>query len=414
MISNKSPAAITTADILRLVENRVAESRTLEYKQSLPGGSDDERREFLADVSAFANTIGGDILYGVVEEREAAGKTTGVPEAAPGLPISGDAELRRLEEMIRDGIDPRVPSVRVQPIPGFANGSVVLLRIGRSWQRPHMVTFKNFSRFFARAASGKYQLDVHQIRDAFVGAASLRERVEAFRVARLHAVRGNTTTTPPLLVGGRIVLHVIPIAGFDAPESVELDLGTARPRPLFAGFGSGLYRINFDGVQGYEQAKDRCLDYVQLFRNGAIEAVDAELLGRVARHENPDHRRTIPSLSFEGRLIDSQGYFTNLREWRVPPPYLVGLSLLYVKDFTLSMTFQMADRLGGARPIDRDDLIVPEQMVEELGQDLRLEAIRTLRPSFDIVWQSVSVARSPFFDDAGVWNAGGDNYFPSR
>jgi hypothetical protein len=415
VISNKSPTAITAGDILRLVENRVAESRTLEYKQNLPGGSDDERREFLADVSALANTVGGDILYGVVEERDAEGKTTGIPESAPGLPITGDVALRRLEEMVRDGIDPRVPTVLVQSIPGFANGAVVLLRLGRSWQRPHMVTFKNYSRFFARGASGKYQLDVQQIREAFVGAASLRDRVDAFRVERLQAVRENTTITPPLAEGGRIVLHVIPVAGFDAPENVDLDLATARPRPLFAGFGAGYHQINFDGVQGYELTGegDRCLDYVQLFRNGTIEAVDAELLTRIAR--DPRRKGAVPSLSFEGRLIDSLArYLADLRDWRVPPPYLVGLSLLNVKALTFSMTFELADRLGGPRPIDRDDLVVREQLIENLGQDLRLDAIEALKPSFDILWQSVGIAKSPNFDDAGVWNAAGHDYAPTR
>jgi hypothetical protein len=397
------------------VENRVSESRTLEYKQVLPGSADDDRREFLADVSALANTLGGDILYGIVEERGAGGKTTGIPESAPGILITGDTELRRLEEMIRDGIDPRVPTVSVQPIPGFINGTVVLLRIGRSWQRPHMVTFKNYSRFFARAASGKYQLDVHQIRDAFVAAASLRDRLQTFRLERLQAVRENAATTPALVEGGRIVLHVLPITGFDAPESVALDLATTRPRPPFANLGAGHYRINFDGVQGYEPTSDgdRCFDYVQLFRHGALEAVDAELLSRIA--QDPDRKGVIPSLSFEGRLIDSlAGYLANLRDWRVPPPYLVGLALLKVRGLTLSMTLELADRLGGPRPIDRDDLVVPEQMIEELGQDLRLEAMRALKPCFDILWQSAGIPKSPHFDDAGVWNVSGQAYAPAR
>lgn len=397
------------------MENRVSESRTLEYKQTLPGGPDDDRREFLADVSALANTIGGDILYGIVEERDAGGKTTGIPESAPGIPITGDAELRRLEEMIRDGVDPRVPAVSVQAIPGFVNGTVVLLRVGRSWQRPHMVTFKNYSRFFARAASGKYQLDVHQIRDAFVAAASLRDRLQTFRLERLQAVRENTATTPALVEGGRIVLHAIPIAGFDAPESIELDLATARPRPPFAKLGHGRYRINFDGVQGYEPTPDgdRCYDYVQLFRNGAIEAVDAELLSRIA--QDPKHKGVIPSLSFEGRLIDAlAGYLADLRDWRVPPPYLIGLALLNVKTLTLSIALDLADRLGGPYRIDRDDLVIREQIIEDLGQNLRLEATNALKPSFDMLWQAVGLPKSPYFDDGGVWNAGGQNYFPVR
>ena len=70
---------ITKADIDALVANAVAEGRTIEYKRELPGNSDEDKREFLADVSSFANGAGGDIIYGVEEDK-------GVPTAASGLP----------------------------------------------------------------------------------------------------------------------------------------------------------------------------------------------------------------------------------------------------------------------------------------------------------------------------------------
>jgi hypothetical protein len=40
-----------------------------------------------------------------------------------------------------------------------------------------MVTFRGHSRFHARGASGKYQLDVRQIRDAFVATETDRDIV---------------------------------------------------------------------------------------------------------------------------------------------------------------------------------------------------------------------------------------------
>ena len=62
--------AITKADIEALVANAVAEGRALEYKQQLPGNGDEDKKEFLADVSSFANAGGGDIVFGVVEKRD--------------------------------------------------------------------------------------------------------------------------------------------------------------------------------------------------------------------------------------------------------------------------------------------------------------------------------------------------------
>jgi hypothetical protein len=45
--------------------NGVAEGRQLDYKEQLPISSDDDKREFLGDVTSFANTAGGDLIYGV-------------------------------------------------------------------------------------------------------------------------------------------------------------------------------------------------------------------------------------------------------------------------------------------------------------------------------------------------------------
>lgn len=45
---------IDKGDIDALIANGIGESRTLEYKQELPGPADENKKEFLADVSSFA------------------------------------------------------------------------------------------------------------------------------------------------------------------------------------------------------------------------------------------------------------------------------------------------------------------------------------------------------------------------
>ena len=52
---------ITEAGIGRLQDTGVAEDTNIKYKKELPGTRDKEKREFLADVSSFANTDGGDL-----------------------------------------------------------------------------------------------------------------------------------------------------------------------------------------------------------------------------------------------------------------------------------------------------------------------------------------------------------------
>ncbi|MBL4885488.1 MAG: ATP-binding protein, partial [Planctomycetaceae bacterium] len=116
--------SISKDEIDALLANGVTESKTLEYKQELPGNSDREKKEFLADVSSFANASGGDILFGIVAEVDKHGKKTGAPETV--LPITDttpDGVKLRLEEIIRNGIEPRL-RVQIQEITGWGDDEV--------------------------------------------------------------------------------------------------------------------------------------------------------------------------------------------------------------------------------------------------------------------------------------------------
>jgi predicted HTH transcriptional regulator len=65
---------IVENDLLGLVG--VPETRQLEFKENIVGNADDEIKEFLKDVSAMANAVGGDIVYGIAEAADQNGNTT--------------------------------------------------------------------------------------------------------------------------------------------------------------------------------------------------------------------------------------------------------------------------------------------------------------------------------------------------
>ena len=48
-----------------LIDARAAESLWIDYKRDTYGSNDDARLEFLADISSFANTSGGDLVIGI-------------------------------------------------------------------------------------------------------------------------------------------------------------------------------------------------------------------------------------------------------------------------------------------------------------------------------------------------------------
>ena len=68
---------ITKADIDALLTAKVAERRTLDYKELLPGGVDDAKKEFLYDVTSFANASGGDLVFGVTDQKGTDGNRRG-------------------------------------------------------------------------------------------------------------------------------------------------------------------------------------------------------------------------------------------------------------------------------------------------------------------------------------------------
>jgi hypothetical protein len=89
-------------------------------------------REFLKDVSAFANTAGGDLLIGMDEQD-------GIVTAIPGLEGDRDAILLRLEQVATANLTPRVVGLTMRAIPLASGKFVIAVRVPRSWLGPHRV-----------------------------------------------------------------------------------------------------------------------------------------------------------------------------------------------------------------------------------------------------------------------------------
>ena len=165
-IRHKKLEYIDESDLRELINNQVPESRYLDYKRQLPGRTDDEK-EFLGDVSSFANAAGGDIVYGMSEEK-------GIPAKLELMDsVDPDKETLRLEGMIRDGIDPHIVRVGIRPVRVNPPGYVFIVRVRKSWNSPHMVTYENHAKFYWRSSAGRYPLDVQDLRRAFLLAETL-------------------------------------------------------------------------------------------------------------------------------------------------------------------------------------------------------------------------------------------------
>lgn len=376
-------------DLQALVDNQVSENKTIDYKESLPGNSDSEKKELLADVSSFSNAAGGYLIFGMRENNGIASEVCGLGN------INADIEIRRLENIIRDGIKPRIPGVSLWAILLRTSGAAIIIRIPKSWASPHMVTFRNDSKFYSRNSAGKYQLDVSELRAAFLLSETTMERIRNFRIERLGKIIAEETpvrleSTP------KIVLHIIPFGAFDPAARFDVSSivnDNVNLRPIYTlGWNS---RHNFDGYLSYGPSSHRSIahSYLQIFRNGNIEAVDALII----RPEG--NSRTIPSVLYEKEILEALPRFLSIqRQLGVEPPLFIMLSLIGVSGYTMAVN---RSRFAPAFTylIEIDSLILPEIIVE----NFECYPAEVMRPIFDAIWNAAGWEGSMNYNENGEW-----------
>lgn len=385
---NKNLEHIDLKDLETLVNNSVAEGKTIEYKRSLPEDSDKDKKEFLADVSSFANTSGGDLIYGVIEDNGIAIKIEGIPGS------NADEEIRKYDELIRYGIEPRI-QFEIHKVKMNDKNIVLIIRINKSWIGPHRVIFRGHDKFYARNSGGKYALDTSEIRTAFNLSDTLVEKRKRFRTERISELMANNTPIP-FCKGGKFILHLIPIeafspnVGFDnkSLENISLNLSPIRCTANWK------IIINLEGILTHSSnIKEYSYSYVQLYRTGIIEAVEGRTL-------NMDRdKKYISSKVYEKELLKSMPiYLSALKELNVNLPIFISLTVTGVKGFKMAYNDYNEDEHGGEQ-IDRDILMLPEDVIENFDIDEK----KILRPMFDSIWIACGYEKSANFDEQGNW-----------
>src|SRR5438046_2488794 len=105
--------------ILAMINERIEESSGLDWKRSdsllpIPGKKsiDQVRGEIAKDVSAFANSAGGVLIYGVIEEGSAPHRPIALDEGCDPSKVSKEL----LDDIISSRIQPPLPHVEIIPV----------------------------------------------------------------------------------------------------------------------------------------------------------------------------------------------------------------------------------------------------------------------------------------------------------
>lgn len=368
---------ITELDLRALIDGEVREDYHIEYKRSISLKDKQDKIDFLGGLSSFANSSGGDFIVGVSCKE-------GVPIELPGWEVDLDQEKQRIENLLRDAVEPRF-GAHIKEVPLTGGSRVVIIRVPRSWAQPHMVKVDQVNRFYYRHSAGKAIMDITQLRSAFSMASEISTRIEEFRAQRLRVLKtGNVQmlSSPP---GPAVVLHFVPFESMRAGGFVDLEVAMKHAGHLLPlGTGSNAFLYNLDGLLSTAQWDPGQREaYTQLFRNGIIESASRGFF------KDMQGRKFIPSGLVVDAVLDRvrQGLTLYTEHLSIGPPAAIMLSLIGVEGYELA-TRNDAFQFRNAR-MDRDDLAIPAVVVEDFGRNVA----DLCRPMFDALWNAGGLAR---------------------
>jgi len=152
----------TEDDLLSMHSAQTKESLYLEFKGSLAlANTDGKKNEISKDVSAFANSAGGDILYGVFQTETPPASFKGIDGGVNPNTISPEW----IEQVINSNIQPRISGIRINSIelkttyPGYCAYAV---HIPASSNAPHQASDK---RYYKRFNFISIPMEDYEIRD---------------------------------------------------------------------------------------------------------------------------------------------------------------------------------------------------------------------------------------------------------
>lgn len=253
----------TAAEIDLLFEVKPREGRSIDYKERIPKNLDD----ILPDVSAFANTHGGTIIFGIFEEA-------GIPVECIGLDVQDpDKETLRLSSVIENNLDPALRGCRQDWITTNDGKTVLALRIPQSGIAPHRIT-KGSPKFYTRGEAGNSPMDTLGLRNAFETQGAAASRFRAFVDERCRDV-GSETAPFRVQKKPTVIMHIMPLSAVSRPiDASVIEIKNAM-NGLIPPMSSTTFplKVFLDGVAMPVGLDDQFVSNIVIFRNGTIEIV---------------------------------------------------------------------------------------------------------------------------------------------
>ncbi len=390
-------------DIVRLVEKKVPEDRYLDYKEKWKG--EKEKEDLLTDVTAFANTGGGYLIYGIIEGDD--DETKGRALSCPGLAgFFSDEETCRIDNWLRDCVKPRISGVRHKVITGFKDGPILIIMVPQSFSAPHsFVSSKSGYQFYGRSERGNFPLDIQQVRDAFLASENLGERIRRFREDRVIKIySGEIMPSQP---SAGLIIHCIPARAFSYRQEVDISVcfDSSNYRLFQDGDTTLLIRCNFEGVlvepQQRSQNEGNSIPfYYQIYRNGSLE-----FYTQITQNGANSLEAQYLSMNIKDKI---EKLYSILRILKVEGAIFVFVTIFGIKGTNFCYDPYREDKLCEIAKIaqstqehifDRDVLLLREIKIEDISK----LPPSVVKPLLDHLWQAAGWQSCFLYDKNGNW-----------
>jgi Putative DNA-binding domain len=382
IFGNRPLREITEQDIRALVNAGMAEHLHLEYKGSQYENSDNGRREFLQDICMFANADGGVLLIGVPEGRSEDNSSSGIPDANAELGVTSvnpEADLLAYDARIVDCVEGRL-TVESHAIPLQSGRFVLAFRVRSSIRKPHCVVRQQRKYFPSRRERHRYEMDLREIKEQTMRAASQLERAEELMRRELE---GEVAEWPQLFVAQVPAFYQDFLVDITREEIV-------RQIEAFDPTGRGQFQhpnYTFVGLQRYDRETST---EVTVRRNGML-TVKAKIPGHEIGNQWQFQIVALDLLMHEFAVKVGQFYVAA----ELDSPAILGVGIL-----TRMSLFGQWGRGDGRVPVNGEQhFIFPFLQINDPTGDV--DSI--IRPICDHVHQMFGRTRSSCFDDNGRW-----------
>lgn len=378
-LSFKPFPSIELRDVERLKSNAIPEGLRIDYKRDLYAPNDG--REFLKDISSFGNAQGGYLLIGVDEEN-------GLPREILGVPSDRiDSELQRLENLCRDGIEPRIVGIQMRRIDVTDQTAIIAVLVPKSMNPPHRVTSQGTNRFFVRNSNGKHEASVEELRHLFGFSAHLSDEIDGFVRARRKQIISNEDFVADR-GEGRLIIHVVNASTFRDQHFIDIKALYTDPYRFAPANASSLSRrAILEGVVVGPELEGRFFDRTLVFRDGSIEAVYCEL------NHQKDGAILVPGRHLMDCVLHStSSALKELSALGGSGPYIISVAIETVKGAGIAF---YENPFRAYPTFDRDLVVLPSFTLLEYNSSIFVPT--ALRPLLDSLWNAVGLPECGYF-----------------